>query len=832
MHLFPFKRILPFISMVFLFASFTARAQDVITQNNGDEIKAKVLEVGTTEIKYKKSDNLGGPTYSLFKSDVFMIRYQNGTKDLFGHGTDPVVQKDQVVQKKPMTKYDSIVANADENFKSGNFTGAKVLYTSALVLKPTAVFLKDQVTACNTALESQRVVRAKYDSIVTLADLAYKNRNFFSAQNLYTTASILKPDLQYPKDQLVLTDREMAMQNRINARYDSVVNIADHAFKKKRFIMAHALYLSAQQIKPDAEHPKNQVLAIDKEMLEQSQQVAPVVVVQPANPNPDSKRLKSFKSTTLFGKLYTLSNVGKKDYLAIGAITDVKTGLSRSFALWAILKKTVILKKKPGSKTDTLVPVLTDYPLDAAYGITGHFEGDSAKFKMYKHGKEFAKFTLKNDWGLIYKKIRSYLEPDGYTSYAYTSDDLEGKRYSIPSDIGQLLPGKAVSEIEPSSLMDSLVKIDSHLNVKYTSSYRPYNHIMEVYGGYSKEDQGHIFFFSSSDVPSQMQYQVKSLVFPLSKWITPSLSYLTCGYQLISFGYLTKAEKDIMAAKKYDVAQFDFSAPENCNDLGAAQNAFYAALRSSNSIHCGPAEKALIRATAFDQISKSDLLISNKRIYMSAFHKLGSDLNNAYLASSTASSNSSDYYSSIQTIADNCSSTEQKARAIRGQRRAGYLQAGLQAATAISSAASGAPAASSQVYIDQMAATMDQTATQSDAADQSLNEEVESQGAINAGDFITEGTLEDIGGRTYVAEEVSYHLNKHPEIVREVLMEFAVDMPQLKKLLDAFYSNTNAHSRVVLINEIFSFIGTTENEVIAREAKELKMTYKLKLQFF
>ncbi len=62
-------------------------AQDKITFKNGDEISAKVLEVNITQIKYKQADNLTGPTHTVYKSDVFLIKYENGSKDVFG--TEP-----------------------------------------------------------------------------------------------------------------------------------------------------------------------------------------------------------------------------------------------------------------------------------------------------------------------------------------------------------------------------------------------------------------------------------------------------------------------------------------------------------------------------------------------------------------------------------------------------------------------------------------------------------------------------------------------------------------------------------------------------------------------
>jgi hypothetical protein len=56
---------------------------DEIILKNGEVISAKVTDVGVDEIKYKKCDNPTGPNYSILKSEVFMIKYANGTKDVF-----------------------------------------------------------------------------------------------------------------------------------------------------------------------------------------------------------------------------------------------------------------------------------------------------------------------------------------------------------------------------------------------------------------------------------------------------------------------------------------------------------------------------------------------------------------------------------------------------------------------------------------------------------------------------------------------------------------------------------------------------------------------------
>lgn len=73
------------IALLILFCAMSvgASAQDVIVKRNGDEIQARVLAVSDSEIGYKKWSNPNGPTYTMPRDDVFMIKYVNGDKDVF-----------------------------------------------------------------------------------------------------------------------------------------------------------------------------------------------------------------------------------------------------------------------------------------------------------------------------------------------------------------------------------------------------------------------------------------------------------------------------------------------------------------------------------------------------------------------------------------------------------------------------------------------------------------------------------------------------------------------------------------------------------------------------
>jgi len=62
-------------------------SQDVITKKSGEDIQSKVLEVTTSEVKYKKFDNQTGPIFTILKSEILMIRYENGSKDVFNESS-------------------------------------------------------------------------------------------------------------------------------------------------------------------------------------------------------------------------------------------------------------------------------------------------------------------------------------------------------------------------------------------------------------------------------------------------------------------------------------------------------------------------------------------------------------------------------------------------------------------------------------------------------------------------------------------------------------------------------------------------------------------------
>lgn len=69
-------------TIAFIIIGFPIYAQDVILKKNAEEIQAKILKISDSEIEFKHWERPDGPIYIVPTRDVFMITYQNGTKEV------------------------------------------------------------------------------------------------------------------------------------------------------------------------------------------------------------------------------------------------------------------------------------------------------------------------------------------------------------------------------------------------------------------------------------------------------------------------------------------------------------------------------------------------------------------------------------------------------------------------------------------------------------------------------------------------------------------------------------------------------------------------------
>ena len=139
----------------------------------GEEISCEVTLVDADKIFYQKAENLEGPKYSMSKEKIFMIKYENGTKDVFSSKIEselievieesksiiPVTQQTTFAkkEKKKVDNFDFILGtNFGAGFLKGN--GIDEVYGEGEThfrifagsrIKQTTLFLFYEVTNSN-----------------------------------------------------------------------------------------------------------------------------------------------------------------------------------------------------------------------------------------------------------------------------------------------------------------------------------------------------------------------------------------------------------------------------------------------------------------------------------------------------------------------------------------------------------------------------------------------------------------------------------------------------------------------------------------------------------
>ena len=71
------------VATVLMFLTISGFAQDKIYLKTGEQVEAKIIEVNINNLKYKKYSNIDGPTFTIEKSDIHMVVYQNGENQIF-----------------------------------------------------------------------------------------------------------------------------------------------------------------------------------------------------------------------------------------------------------------------------------------------------------------------------------------------------------------------------------------------------------------------------------------------------------------------------------------------------------------------------------------------------------------------------------------------------------------------------------------------------------------------------------------------------------------------------------------------------------------------------
>ncbi len=172
------------------------------------------------------------------------------------------------VQQALEEELDTFIAKADQYFTDEDYENARLLYESALQLKPGdthAISRIAEITVIVAAIEKQKAdelarqqaLDENYTAAITAADQFFTDRDYINARSNYTRASELKPNEQYPPGRVAEIDRIFAEESDRN--YELAINSGDEYLNAGNYIMAKQSFELALNIKPGESYPQRKI---------------------------------------------------------------------------------------------------------------------------------------------------------------------------------------------------------------------------------------------------------------------------------------------------------------------------------------------------------------------------------------------------------------------------------------------------------------------------------------------------------------------------------------------------------------------------------------------
>ncbi len=175
-------------------------------------------------------------------------------------------------QMKDLDKnYKKAIASADSLFKLEDYESAIAEYNLALTLKPNEQYPKSKLDVINGIYTKRKEeLQAQYGAIIKKADSLFAAVAIDDAKKQYELALSIRPDDQYPKDQLKLIEAkaaELAAQQETKRKYDALVAEGDRLYKENHFELAIKKYKEAQLLGAISEYPAKRIKEIQLVMV-------------------------------------------------------------------------------------------------------------------------------------------------------------------------------------------------------------------------------------------------------------------------------------------------------------------------------------------------------------------------------------------------------------------------------------------------------------------------------------------------------------------------------------------------------------------------------------
>jgi len=159
--------------------------------------------------------------------------------------------------------YQDAIRQGDEQFNSKSYNNALEFYQQAKELKPEETYPPQKIAEINGILENMADQEAAYEAAIAQGDQQFQLEDWNNSKSSYQTALEIKPNEQYPQDQIALIDQKLEEMAQLQAQYDALVSEADQLFTAQQLIDSKSKYQEAAKLKPQETYPPQKIAEID-----------------------------------------------------------------------------------------------------------------------------------------------------------------------------------------------------------------------------------------------------------------------------------------------------------------------------------------------------------------------------------------------------------------------------------------------------------------------------------------------------------------------------------------------------------------------------------------
>lgn len=162
-----------------------------------------------------------------------------------------------------------LIAEADKLYADGALASARERYADALKIDPSQARPTQQIADIDARLKQMadaQKLEEEYSALISSADQLFGQENWQAARTAYSNALGVKAGEAWPEKQIEAIDAKLALMEKeatANRAYEAAIAAADDSFGKQELEKARNTYNEALAIKPDAQYPKNQLQAIE-----------------------------------------------------------------------------------------------------------------------------------------------------------------------------------------------------------------------------------------------------------------------------------------------------------------------------------------------------------------------------------------------------------------------------------------------------------------------------------------------------------------------------------------------------------------------------------------